>query len=301
MGHIAVGARLDQKDGLSERSIRMTQRPHGSETPPSFGQERLWILDQFEATKVVYNRPANLRLIGTLSTDALGRGLEEIVRRHDVLRTYCTTVEGRLRQRINQNWSPPLPIAALTDGPLAGREAEARRIAVEEAQQPFDLARGPLLRARLLRVDHDDHILLLTLHHIIFDGWSEGILFRELAELYRAFITGHTSPLERLPIQYADFALWQRQQLQGDVLEGLLSYWKHRLRDRCQVLDLPMDRPRPAFQTFTGAHHSFQISKKLSGALRQHAQTEGATLFMTLLAAFQAFLYRHTHQEDVLV
>src|SRR5437899_3057242 len=135
----------------------MIQRPHGSETPPSFGQERLWILDQFEATKVVYNRPAHLRLRGTLSADALRHGLEEIVRRHDVLRTYFTTVDGRLSQRTNQKWSPPLPITDLGDFPFAEREAEARRIAVEEEQRPFDLARGPLLRARLLRVDHDDH------------------------------------------------------------------------------------------------------------------------------------------------
>jgi amino acid adenylation domain-containing protein len=272
-----------------------------SEAPASFGQERLWFLHHFEGADVAYNRPANRRFHGALDIDALRQSFDEIIRRHEALRTTFSSTDGRPMQRIRAEWRMPVSITDIGHLPPAEREAEARRLAVEEAQRPFDLARGPLMRGRLLRLDRDDHILLLTLHHIVFDGWSEGILFSEFAALYRAFSNGLSSPLTPLPIQYADFALWQRQRLQGEFLDELISYWKKRLERGSHVLDLPTDRPRPAFQTFAGTCHSFRIPQKLRDALRRHGQAQGATLFMTLLAAFQCFLRRYTHQENVLV
>ncbi|MGH7835346.1 MAG: non-ribosomal peptide synthetase, partial [Candidatus Binatia bacterium] len=280
----------------------IARRASASEAPPSFGQERLWFLHHFEgAADVAYNRPANLRLRGALHIDALRQSFDEIIRRHDALRTTFSSTDGRPMQRIRAEWRLPLSITDIGDLPPAEREAEARRLAVEEVQRPFDLAQGPLMRGRLLRLDRDDHILLLTLHHIVFDGWSEGILFGEFAALYRAFSSGLPSPLAPLPIQYTDFALWQRQRLQGEFLDELISYWKKRLERRSHVLDLPADRPRPAFQAFAGARHSFLIPQKLCDALRRQGQAEGATLFMTLLGAFQCFLHRYTHQENILV
>ena len=171
----------------------------------------------------------------------------------------------------------------------------------EEARRPFDLAQGPLFRSKLLRLGEDDHVLLLTMHHIVSDGWSMGVLYRELSMLYRAFVDGQPSPLAELPIQYADFAVWQREWLQGEVLESQLSYWKKQLEGIPAVLNLPTDHPRPAVQSYRGARQSIELSKELLRGLKRLSRKEGVTLFMTLLAAFQTLLYRYTGQEDIVV
>ncbi|WP_414574316.1 condensation domain-containing protein, partial [Nostoc sp. CCY 9925] len=181
------------------------------------------------------------------------------------------------------------------------REAETMRLASEEAQRPFDLSQGPLLRATLLRLDEKENVLLLTMHHIVSDGWSTGVLVREIAVLYEAFSAGKLSPLPELPIQYTDFAYWQRQWLQGEVLETQLAYWKQQLAGAPQVLELPTDYNRPAVQTFQGASEPLVLPKALSEGLKTLSQQEGVTLFMTLLAAFKVLLHRYTKQDDIMV
>ena len=189
----------------------------------------------------------------------------------------------------------------LSSIPDVERESEALRLANEEARRPFDLSRGPLLRVTLLRLAEQAHVLLLTLHHIVSDGWSMGVLFREFSALYDAFSTGKPSPLAELPLQYPDFAVWQRKWLQGEVLEGQLSYWKNQLADAPAVLDLPSDRPRPPIQTYRGTKQSLVLSGELTEALKTLSRQQSVTLFMTLLAAFQTLLYRYTQRDDIIV
>ena len=194
-----------------------------------------------------------------------------------------------------------MPVVELQAQPESERDAQVRKLAVEEARRPFNLSRGPLVRARLLRLGEEEHVLLLTLHHIITDAWTSGILFRELAALYEAFSLGRPSPLAELPIQYADYASWQREHLQSEVLAQHLSYWKEQLAGAPAVLELPTDRARPAVQSFRGAHQRVVLTKRLSEALKALSRQEGVTLFMTLLAAFQALLLRYTGQDDIVV
>jgi malonyl CoA-acyl carrier protein transacylase/acyl carrier protein len=268
--------------------------------PLSFSQERLWFLDQLEPGSTSYNIPRALRLEGQLDHPILERALSEIVLRHEALRTTFSEIEGRAVQVI----APPSPIQLwvedLVDLPEAGRLAEAQRLATEEAKQPFDLAR-PLFRVRLLRLHERDHVLLLTVHHIVSDGWSMGVLVRELTALYRAFLEGKPSPLAELPVQYADFSAWQRSWLSGEILESQMAYWKKQLAGAPTLLALPTDRPRPAVQTGHGAHRSFGLSKQLSDALASLSHREGVTLFMTLLTAYTAVLWRYTGQEKIVV
>jgi amino acid adenylation domain-containing protein len=232
---------------------------------------------------------------------ALEQSLNEIVRRHESLRTTFSTVEAQPVQIIVPPLAMTLPIVDLREIPEAKRAVEARRLALEEARQPFDLAQGPLLRATLLRLYEEEYVLLLTMHHIVSDGWSMGVLYRELAVLYDAFYTEKPSPLPELPIQYADFAIWQRQWLQGERLESLLSYWKGQLDEAAPVLDLPTDRPRPPRQTFRGARQALVLPKHLTAALKALSWQEEVTLFMTLLAAFKVLLSRYTGQDDIIV
>jgi len=273
--------------------------PRDRDLPLSFAQQRLWFLDQLEPGSPFYNIPTAVRLTGPLDVAALERTLNEIVRRHEALRTTFETVDGRARQVIAPELTVPLPVTDLTDLPETEREAEALQLATQEAQRPFDLARGPLLRARLLRLGREDHVALLTMHHIVSDGWSMGILIQEIAALYEAFSSGRPSPLQELPIQYADFAHWQREWLQGEILEAQLSYWKQQLDGSPPLLELPTDRPRPAVQSFRGRTQAFALPKDLSKAIKDLGHQEGATLFMTLLAAFQSLLYRYTGQETI--
>jgi len=275
--------------------------PRDGELPLSFAQQRLWFLDQLEPGSPLYNVPDAVRINGPLDVAALERSLNEIVRRHEVLRTTFPTVDGKPVQVIAPDLTIPLPVVDLTGLPEAEREPEALRQAREQARRPFDLARGPLLRARLLRLGEEDHVALMIMHHIASDGWSTGVLVQEIAALYDAFSHDRPSLLPELPIQYADFAHWQRNWLQGEILEAQLDYWKQQLKGLPPLLELPTDRPRPALQSFHGAHHTFILPKSLSEACKALGQQEGATLFMTMLAAFQTLLYRYTGQEDISV
>jgi non-ribosomal peptide synthetase component F/acyl carrier protein len=267
----------------------------------SFGQERLWFLDQLEPGSAQYNVPAAVRLAGRLDVGALDQALVAVLERHEILRTVFPTEKGRARQLILPEVSFALPVEDLGALSPSERDAHLGLEAKVEATTPFALAKGPLVRARLLRLSDDEHVLLFTLHHIVSDGWSLGILVREIAALYEAFAAGRPSPLPALPIQYADYAAWQRRYLDGEVLARQLVYWKKTLAGAPEALDLPTDRPRPPMQSFRGAQVRVSFPGTLARALSALARKEGATLYMTLLAAFQVLLARSTGQDDIVV
>jgi amino acid adenylation domain-containing protein len=267
----------------------------------SFSQQRLWFLSQLEPDNPVYNEPKALRIRGSLDIDNLKKALDAIVARHEVLHTIFSSIDGNPVAALNENRSVALPLIDLSERPTVHREAEVRHLLREVTHRPFNLGRDLMLRAALFRMDKEDHVLLLVVHHIASDGWSSTIFFREISALYCAFITGSPSPLPNLPIQYADFAAWQRHWLQGEVLESLLFYWKKQLEGAPAVLNLPTDRPRPIIQSFRGARQSIELSKELTQGLKALSQEEEATLFMTLLAGFLTLLHRYTGQADMLV
>ncbi len=268
--------------------------------PLSFAQQRLWFLDQLVPNNPFYNVPTAIHLTGSLNLAALEQTFNEIVRRHEALRTTFAVVEEQPIQVIAASLKVSLPIIDLRQLPETEREQQARKIVTQEAQRPFNLSTEPLLRVTLLRLDETEHILVLNMHHIVSDGWSIGVLIQEIATLYTAFANNQPSPLPELTIQYADFAHWQRQSLQGERLQTQLNYWQQQL-DGISILNLSTDRPRPAIQTYRGARQLLQLPKNLSEALLALSQQEGVTLFMTLLAAFQTLLYRYTQQEDIAV
>ncbi|MEG5160088.1 amino acid adenylation domain-containing protein [Microcoleus sp. AT3-A2] len=267
--------------------------------PTSFAQQRLWFIDQFEPGNPFYNLPAAVLLKGRLNVVVLELSFQEIVRRHEALRTTFATVDGQPMQVVGQKFNFGLQVLDLQQLAETQREEKVKQLAAEEARKPFDLTKGPLLRASLLQLDAEEYVLLLTLHHIIFDGWSIGVFLQELAALYEAFSIGKPSPLPELSIQYADFAIWQREWLAGDRLQTQLNYWKKQLNGVPPLLELPADRPRPPVQTYRGAKESFLIPKTLRSALKKLSRQENATLFMTLLAAFKTLLYRYTGQADI--
>jgi amino acid adenylation domain-containing protein len=269
--------------------------------PLSFAQQRLWFLERLEPGSPLHNIPVALRLEGALDAGALERSFLALVRRHEVLRTTFQQGDGEPVQVVYPATELPLAVVDLRELPAKEREAEARRLAGEEARRPFDLSAGPLLRATLMRLGEAEHVLVLVMHHIISDGWSTGVLVGEVKALYEAFTTGGESPLEELPLQYADHARWQREWLRGEVLEEQLAYWRRRLEGAAHALELPTDRPRPPARSFRGATHRVRLSAELLGALRRVGQQEGATLFMTLLAGFQALLHRYSGQQDISV
>jgi amino acid adenylation domain-containing protein len=275
--------------------------PRGATIPLSYAQEPIWFLNELEPGNPAYNLPQALRLRGPLHVKALGRSLNEIVRRHESLRTNFAMVDGQPAQVVSPALDLALPLTDLEGLPVAEQEPRVRQLVNTEAGRPFDLEREPLVRARLLRLGVEDHVLSLCLHHLISDGWSMGVLFRELSALYRAFSRGESSPLPELPIQYADYAIWHRQWLQERVLDSQLSYWKQQLGSTSQNLELPTDRLRPAIQTYRGAKRFLTLPKDLYQALKALGQRERSTLYMVLLAAFQTLLYRYTGQEDIVV
>ena len=275
--------------------------PRNGDLALSFAQQRLWFFDQLEPGLSAYNIPAAVRFQGPLNLAALERSLNEIVKRHESLRTTFGKVDGRPTQVIAPTLTIKLPVVDLRKLPASEQEAEVRRLVTAEAQRAFDLSQGPLIRCTVLRLGDEEHVGLLTMHHIISDGWSTGILVREVATLYVAFCAGGSSPLPALPIQYADFAHWQRQWLQGEVLETQIAYWKKQLANAPALIDLPTDHPRPAVQTFRGAHQSLVLPKHLQEGFKTLSRQEGVTLFMTLLAAFKVLLYRYTGQDDLIV
>ncbi|PYV39080.1 MAG: non-ribosomal peptide synthetase, partial [Acidobacteria bacterium] len=269
--------------------------------PLSFAQQRLWFLDQLKPNSAIYNLSDALRLSGPLNIEALQEALTAMVARHEVLRTTFAVVDGVPVQVISRDRRTELRTCDLSRMSACERERQVQRLLQEEADRPFNLSTDLMLRASLLKLEPEEHILLLVMHHIASDGWSRGVLFRELAVLYEAFSNGKPSPLPALPIQYADFASWQRQWLQGEVLESQLSYWKQQLNGAPHLLELPTDRPRPAAQSYRGGQQSFLLSEALSGALKELSRQEGVTLFMTLLAAFKVLLHRYTGQDDIVV
>ncbi len=296
----AISSLSSEKRALLARKLK-EQGNQFNTFPLSFAQQRLWFLDQLTPGSDVYNIPVAVRLMGRLETQALEKCFDEIVRRHEILRTTFTTVDGNPAQIVGTHRPLRLELVDLSEAAPDEREAQVSQLIADESQRPFDLSSGPLLRAILCRMDAEDHILLFVIHHIISDGWSTGVLIREVAALYQAFSHGRQSPLGELPIQYADFARWQREHLQGERLELLLDYWRRRLDGCPPMLELPADRPHPVVASFRGAHQSVTLSGKLSNAIKALSQRERATPFMTLLAALQTLLYRYTGQEDICV
>jgi amino acid adenylation domain-containing protein/FkbH-like protein len=267
----------------------------------SFAQQRLWFLDQLEPGSPLYNLPQMFRMRGQLDVVAVERALNKIVERHDSLRTTFALHDDEPVQVIAPALRIELPITDLSGVPQAQREERVQQLAAEEARRPFNLATGPVIRAQLLRLGSENHALLLTMHHIVGDRWSMGLVSEELAIHYRAFTQGTVPSLPDLAIQYADFAVWQRQWLQGDVLNAQLKYWKEQLAGAPQVLEVPTDRPRPAQMSTRGAMQSLVVPRGLVEKLEGLSRAEGVTLFMTLLAAFQVLLSRYSGQEDIVV
>ncbi|HET6230939.1 MAG TPA: non-ribosomal peptide synthase/polyketide synthase, partial [Longimicrobiaceae bacterium] len=295
----AVDDTMRERQGISIPPL--LARTDEGPAPLSFAQERLWFLDQLDPGGIAYNMPTALRLTGALDVRALEQALSEMTRRHEVLRARFALVDGHPVQVVDA-WTPlALPVDDLSELPADAREAEAKRISTAEARTPFDLAAGPLLRTRLLRLAADEHVLLLAMHHTVSDGWSMGVFFRETAALYRAFADGRPSPLAEPELQYADFAVWQRGWLRGAELERQMAYWRERLAGAPALLELPTDRPRPAEQAFEGSHLIFALPEDVSAAVTAFSRREGATTFMTLLAAWQVLLARYTGQDDVVV
>ncbi|HEX2641729.1 MAG TPA: condensation domain-containing protein, partial [Thermoanaerobaculia bacterium] len=286
-------------------SIPVSPRRQGVKDPLfplSFAQQRLWFLAQLEPGLPNYHIPTALRLGGPLRVAVLERTLAEVVRRHEALRTTFVTVDDEPFQRVlprRDDWR--LPQADLSGLPDDLREAEARRLATQEARRIFDIENGPHFRATLLRLaaDGSEHALLFTLHHIVSDGWSMGVLVEEVRTLYATYAAGQPSPLPRIEVQYPDFADWQRGWLTGEVLDRQVAYWKEHLAGIPAALDLPADHPRPPLQSFRGGHLGIRYSRELLDDLQHVCEREGNTLFMTLLAAFGALLARYTGQDDI--
>lgn len=269
--------------------------------PASFAQQSLWFIDQLTPGRATYNIPATLRIQGELDVEILKRTLEEVARRHETLRTRFVATRGEPQQVIEDHVDIKLPVVDLTFiSQEQKREAEAMRLAREEAQQPFNLKQAPLLRGKLLRLGACDHVLLFTMHHIVSDGWSAGVLIEEVTVLYRAFSAGNPSPLPELPIQYADYSVWQQEWLEGGVLEEQLAYWRQQLAG-VSMLQLPTDRPRPMFESQSGATYDFLIDANINQKLKKLAEEQSASLFMVLLAAFQTLFYRYSGQTDIAV
>ena len=289
------------RGGPQHKTEPITRASRDGELPLSFAQQRLWFLDQMDPGNPAYNIPAALRLTGQLNLSALERTLSEIVRRHESLRTTFDVVDGVAVQRIAPAQPIRLPQSDLSSMPEIDREGEAHRLASEFARCPFDLSRGPLMRACVLRLAEDAHVALFSMHHIISDGWSMGVLIKEVATLYEAYAKGGLSPLPELPIQYGDFAVWQRRHLEGEILQSQVAYWKEHLDGELPMLLLPTDRPRPEIQTFRGTKRAAMIGKEVSEELEALSRRESATLFMTLFAAFNALLYRYTGETDVII
>jgi amino acid adenylation domain-containing protein len=269
--------------------------------PPSPAQERLWFLDQLVPESSAFNLAIPMRLRGALHISTLKRSLDAMLERHEVLRTNLLTNDGQPVQAVAPAVEVKWTERDLRHLPAPERERRAGEVAAAEVVRPFKLAEEPLLRAMLLRLDEDEHVVLLTMHHVVFDEWSAGIFVQEMATLYEAFARGDASPLPPLAVQYADYAVWQREWLQGEALRRQLDYWRKQLAGPLPILELPTDRPRPAVQTSRGSKFSVACPEQLSDALRTFSRREGVTLFITLLAAFKTLLYRYTAQPDVLV
>ncbi|NJN10675.1 MAG: amino acid adenylation domain-containing protein, partial [Richelia sp. RM1_1_1] len=292
-------AQITAEAFIPSDSLSQTQK--AEVYPLSFAQQRLWFLEQLERGNPAYNISLAVNLNGELNVLVLEQSLNEIIRRHEALRTTFDTVNGQPVQIIAASLKLSLSVIDDQKNIELQGDSAIQQFLTEQSQQPFDLTLGPLLRAKILRLAPQEHILLLEMHHIISDGWSTEVLLKEIGTLYKAFLAGTASPLPEIFIQYKDFAQWQRQWLQGEILQTQLSYWKQQLKDIPAALQLPTDRPRPAIQTSHGAQQSIELSETVIKKLKEIARQEGVTLFMLLLAAFEAFLYRYTGQDDIVI
>ncbi|MGL5924604.1 amino acid adenylation domain-containing protein, partial [Chroococcidiopsis sp.] len=289
------------KNRQSQEALPLLTIPRSESILLSFAQARLWFLDKLQPNSAFYNIPLAWRLSGQLNIAALQSSINEIIKRHEALRTNFTIQEGQPVQTIAATLNCQLQVVNLLHIQENEREIEAQRLASVEANRPFDLEREPLLRCMVQKLGETEYVLLFTMHHIISDGWSLGVFTHELTELYKAFCTGITPVLPSLPVQYADFALWQRQWLQGEILEAQFDYWKQQLKNAPALLELPTARPRPAEQTYQGGYHYTALSLELSGKLSALSKRTGVTLFMTLLAAFVTLLSRITSSDEIIV
>lgn len=295
-------ALLLEEQGLTTAAPPAIMRRSPTVSPPlSFAQERLWFLQQLEAHTALYNIPMALRWQGPLNAAVLERSLSEIVRRHEVLRATFQSVAGQPVQHIMPARPMTLPVCDMRQPPPAEQERTIQRRLLDEAQRAFDLSQGPLLRAELVCLSDQDHVLFLTMHHIVADGFSYTIFMNELKILYSSFVQGKAAPLPELTVQFADFAAWQRAWLQGEVLAAQLGYWRKQLADAPAVLDLPTDYRRPPVQRYNGAQQLLTLAPALTDAIKQMSRRRGVTLFTTLLAAFKILLYRYSGQLDIVV
>jgi amino acid adenylation domain-containing protein len=296
IAEIAITLQSTAPAGPEAAIVPVRRQP---QMPCSFAQERLWFASALEEAGTGYNMPGAFRLIGALDVAALGATLGEIVRRHEVLRTRLVQCDGRVMQIIEDGARPPLPLIEL--GPSAAGDARARQLIEELARHPFDLARDLPIRFTLLRQTATDHVLVVVMHHVAADGWSLGVLAREVRVLYAGYAAGKAAPLPDLPIQYADFAVWQRARLTDESCRPLREYWKKQLTGAPMRLDLPMAQPRPAMQSLRGATVAFTLGTEDTGRLRDVARHLGVTLYTVLLTAYAAMLYRLSGQDDFII
>jgi amino acid adenylation domain-containing protein len=294
-------AGMKRQDAAASKIPPIREAPRSGPIPLSFAQERVWFLCELDPTAVSYHVPRAVRIAGRFSVAALEQTFDEIVRRHEILRTTFPKIDGRPVQLIHAPGPLEIRISDLRPLAEAEREKSIHGYILEEGRRPFDLEKGPFLRLSVLLLDRHEHIFILTEHHLIHDGWTQGVLVRDFLALYESTSQGIPSPLPELAVQYADFAYWQRQWMSGEALEKQLDYWRRELAGAPPVFDLPADRPRPAVQSFRGAEYSLTINGELAEALRIASRREGVTLFMTMLAAFKTLLYRYTGQEDMVV
>jgi len=301
---VDLATRLQELSPAAKRAflgrLLSLQKAKGKVAPLSYAQQRLWFLEQLVSGNPFYNESSAVRILYPLDTAALEKTLNEIVRRHETLRTIFVATDGQPLQCVLPPQPLAFPLHDLTHLPETQREAESLRLVNEHACEPFNIAKGPLLRVALIRLGASDHIFVVTMHHIVCDGWSTKVFFDELRELYAAFVYGRPSPLSELPIQYTDFSAWQREWLQGSALEEQLEFWRGRLAG-LPTLELPADKPRPAVPTFSGAREPIAIPPEVNRALESLCEQISVTPFMALLAAFQALLQRYTGQDDVAV
>jgi hypothetical protein len=297
-----LARRLREKGRRAAYAPPISRRDASITRPPlSFAQQRLWFLQQLEPNNAAYNIPLSVRLRGALNVNVLTRALSEAVRRHEILRTAFEDIDGQPVQIISSPHPVSFPIVDLSDLSEQVRAEQVARHRRSEVETQFDLAVGPLWRVKLLRIGVADHIALFTMHHAISDAWSMGVLVNELGTLYEAFAAERRSPLEELPVQYADYALWQREWLQGEVLQQQLDYWRGQLSDAPADLPLPTDRPPATHRTTAGATHNFTISPDVSARLKDICRSEEATLFMLMVTAFALLLARYSGQENILI
>ena len=292
---------------LAEEGVELStqstipQRSHEDKSPLSYAQQRLWFLEQLEPGSSVYHIPAAFWLKGKVETAVLEASLNQLAQRHESLRTVFMAEDGEPFQKVLLGMGLPLNCVDFRQVPAAEREAEAEKRLFAETQRPFDLQNGPLFRTTIFQLADDEQIVLFMMHHIISDGWSMGLLFGELTAVYNATLQNKRANLPDLPIQYADFAEWQRHWLQGEVLAEQLDFWKNHLHGAPALLELPLDKPRPSQKTLLGKRQPVALPKTIAAGLKAVAREEGATLFMATLTAFKLLLYRYTGQESVVV